>query len=65
MYYYNDVLVDKLQFEKSGILTDIGCSICGIRKSKVSDINANKTWNAVNALPDINSLYMFYKISII
>lgn len=44
------------------ILIDVGCSVCGIKKSNISRLNIEKTTKAVKAMSDINSFYMFYKI---
>lgn len=62
IFYYGEESFIKVPGPKKGPLTDVGCSVCGIKKSEVSKLNIDKTIKAVKAMADINSFYMFYKL---
>lgn len=62
VFYYGSESFTKVPGPKKGLLTDVGCSICGVKKSETSKLNIEKTMKAVKAMSDINSFYMFYKV---
>ena len=61
VFYYGSEFFIKVPGSKKEKLTDIGCSVCGIKKSEISKLNIEKTNMAIKAMADINSFYMFYK----
>ncbi len=62
IYYYGNNSFNLVPNTKLEPLTDIGCSICGIKKSQLSTLDIEKTNKSVQAISDINSFYMFYKV---
>jgi len=70
VFYYGNTSFTVINNKSSNVipgpkkepLTDVGCSICGIKKSETMKLNIKKTIKSVNAMSDINSFYMFYKV---
>lgn len=62
VFYYGSESFTKVPGPKKGPLTDVGCSVCGVKKSEINKLNIEKTTKAVKAMSDINSFYMFYKV---
>lgn len=64
VFHYSDKSYtgSKIPGSKPSALTDISCSVCGIKKSNIDKLNITKTTNVVKVMSDINSFYMFYKL---
>jgi hypothetical protein len=62
IYYYGSKKYNKPPSSKESELTDLGCSVCGIKRSNTSTLDLQKTKTAVNAMSDLHSFYIFYKV---
>jgi hypothetical protein len=62
IWWYGDKSYKVPPGNKDTILSDIECSVCGIKLSEISKLDITKTTNAVNAMADLNAFYTFYKI---
>lgn len=61
-HYGNEsYIISKVPGPKIVMLTDVSCSVCGIKKSDIKKLNIDKTIQSVKAMSDINSFYTFYK----
>lgn len=43
------------------MVVDVGCGVCGVRKSEASKLDAEKVWHSVRATSAIDSFFVFYE----
>lgn len=52
---------NKYMYDTNHILIDIGCSICGIKRSEINKLDVNAVWKSIDALSNIDAFFAFYK----